>query len=194
MFGSLLIRWYMIHLENTINGWVAEFTDSLYQRALFKVSDEELAKDLVQETFLTAFEKFDTFEGRSSAKTWLISILNHKIIDHFRRQLRNPVGKATNNENIFFDEDGMWFKDKRPSAWDQDVNLLDDSHFVAALTNCMGKLPKQWFSVIQLKYLSEKEGNEVCKELNIASTNYWQIIRRAKLNLRECLDINWFKQ
>lgn len=184
----------MTNLESTVNGWVEAFTDSLYQRAFFKVSDEELAKDLVQETFMTAFEKFNTFEGRSSPKTWLISILNHKIINHFRKQLRNPVGNAPNNEHIFFDDDGMWFKDKRPAAWNQDANLLDDSNFVATLTNCMGKLPRQWFSVIQLKYLSEKESGDVCKELDITATNYWQIVRRAKLNLRECLDINWFKQ
>jgi len=184
----------MINIEKTINEWVEDFTDSLYQRAIFKVTDEDLAKDMVQETFITAFEKFETFEGRSSPKTWLMSILNHKIIDHFRREFNSPVEKQFKNEHLFFDDDGMWQKDKRPNIWSDDANLLDDNNFANTLNNCIGKLPNQWFSVIQLKYLAEKESKDVCKELDISATNYWQIIRRAKLSLRECLDVNWFKQ
>jgi len=61
------------------------------------------------------------------------------------------------------------------------------------LDDCLSKLPVLWASVIRLKYLSEKDGGEVCSELNISAANFWQIMHRAKLNMRQCLDINWFK-
>jgi len=56
--------------------WVEEFTSGLFSWALHKTSDEELARDLVQDTFMAAAEKLGSFRGDSSAKTFLYSILN----------------------------------------------------------------------------------------------------------------------
>ena len=70
---------------------VETHTSELYSWALHKVSDSELAKDLVQDTFLAAAEKIDTFKGNSSPKTWLFSILNHKIIDYYRKRVNQPI-------------------------------------------------------------------------------------------------------
>ena len=62
------------------------------------------------------------------------------------------------------------------------------------LDHCMAQLPEKWNHVVQLKYLEEKKGKTISKELGITSTNYWQIIHRAKLSLRECLENLWFKE
>lgn len=181
----------MTDRESSVKQWVNDFTGALYDRACYKLGDDELAKDLVQETFMAAYENFGTFEGRSNAKTWLMSILNYKIIDHYRRQLKNPV--MSENDRNFFDDDGRWKIDKRPGPWESEPNLLDDMNFVTALRACMEKLPAKWLAAIQLKYMSGKDGTDVCADMGIAPANYWQIIRRAKLNLRECLNKNWFK-
>jgi RNA polymerase sigma-70 factor (ECF subfamily) len=66
--------------------WVENYTSDLYAWARYKLSDEELAKDLVQDTFMAAAEKTSSFKGESSPKTYLFSILNHKIIDHYRKK------------------------------------------------------------------------------------------------------------
>ena len=50
-----------------------------------------------------------------------------------------------------------------------------------------------WASVFSLKYLEEEESETICKELEITSSNYWVIIHRAKLQMRECLEKNWIK-
>lgn len=183
----------MVLAENNIKDWVASYTDTLYSWAFYKLSDEELAKDMVQETFIAAHQKMSSFDGKSKPKTWLFSILKHKIIDHYRKQFRNPVEMRYKNNADFFDEDGMWLEEKRPKEWETEPHLLDNTDFLKVLDDCFGKLPGQWASAIQLKYLSGKEGEEVCKELNISSSNYWQIVHRAKLNLRQCLELNWFK-
>ncbi len=49
-----------------------------------RVNDVDLAKDLVQETFISGLKSIDKFEGKSSVKTWLVAILKRKIIDHWR--------------------------------------------------------------------------------------------------------------
>ncbi|KKK73668.1 hypothetical protein LCGC14_2891540, partial [marine sediment metagenome] len=77
----------MPDLEN----WVEEYTGGLYSWALHKTSDAELAKDMVQDTFMAAAEKINNFRGDSTPKTFLFSILNHKIIDHYRKKINKPI-------------------------------------------------------------------------------------------------------
>jgi RNA polymerase sigma-70 factor (ECF subfamily) len=74
--------------ENTktlFESWVNQFSDELFSWAYHKTSSKETAEDLVQDTFLSAFHKIDTFEGKSSPKTWLFSILNNKSLTQFFR-------------------------------------------------------------------------------------------------------------
>jgi len=175
--------------------WVEDYTSALYSWALHKTSDEELAKDLVQETFMAAAEKLDSFRGDSAAKTFLFSILNHKIIDHYRKKLSRPVRIENQAFSKFFDENGDWHGSKKPQEWHEDEdNLLDDTNFQSIFKNCISELPEKWNICITSKYLLEKKTEEICQELGISTTNYWQMMHRAKLQLRECLEMNWFKK
>jgi len=167
-------------------------TSDLYAWAYHKVSDAELAKDLVQDTFLAAVEKLETFKGDSSAKTWLFAILNNKIIDVYRKKVNQPILVDEQNLAKFFDESGSWIKSQSPSNWhNDDINLLDDDDFQKVLKKCLDALPEKWNLSVKLKYLTGKKGEEICQELNIAPTNFWQIIHRAKLQLRNCVENNW---
>lgn len=180
--------------KEELTNWVNEFTSELYKWAYYKTSSVETAEDLVQETFLAAAQKMDSFKGNSSPKTWLFAILNHKIIDYYRKSVNKPVPIETNTISAFFDEDGSWQQEKRPKDWeDNEIHLLDDTDFQKVLQKCLDALPKQWNLCVKLKYLTEKSGEEICQELNIAPTNYWQIVHRAKLQLRNCIENNWFK-
>jgi RNA polymerase sigma-70 factor (ECF subfamily) len=178
----------------TTTCWVQLYSDSLYSWAFHKTSNKEIAEDLVQETFLSAVKSFDGFRGDSNPKTWLLAILNNKINDHYRKSYRTPV---VNNDvilNNLFDQSEHWRKDQKPQQWTEDTgNLLDDSEFQQELHNCIKKLPENWLSAIQLKFIEEKKGSEICQELGITDTNFWQILHRAKLQLRKCLEMNWFK-
>ena len=65
--------------ESLIKSLVDNYSDMLYQWAVYRVSDEKLAEDLVQDTFLAAIEGLEKFKGTSAIKTWLFGILNNKI-------------------------------------------------------------------------------------------------------------------
>lgn len=179
--------------ENLKN-WVNEFTNELYKWAYYKTSSTETAEDLVQETFLVATEKFNTFKGESSPKTWLFSILNHKIIDYYRKNVNKPASIESNVISTYFDEDGSWQQEKRPKNWDDgETHLLDDNDFQQILQKCLDALPEKWNTCVKLKYLAKKSGEDICQELGLAPTNYWQIVHRAKLQLRDCIENKWFK-
>jgi RNA polymerase sigma-70 factor (ECF subfamily) len=166
----------------------------MFKWALHKTSSTVVAEDLVQDTFLAAAEKIDSFKGDSSPKTWLFSILNHKIIDFYRKKVNQPVSYEENNLSGFFDEKGSWQLEKRPEEWNtDDIHLLDNDDFRQVLNRCLDALPEKWNVCVKLKYLTEKSGEDICQELGIAPTNFWQIVHRAKLQLRDCVENNWFK-
>ncbi len=176
----------------TIKCWVEGYTDALFAWALHKTSSREAAEDLVQDTFLVASESFEKFEGKSEPKTWLMAILNNKIAEHHRKSFKNPF-IVSDAERPFFNENGAWNKTQIPEHW-QEGNLLDSKDFRDVLDECLQHLPEKWASAIHYKYLEEKKAEIICQELGISDTNYWQIIHRAKLQLRKCIELNWIKR
>jgi RNA polymerase sigma-70 factor (ECF subfamily) len=52
-------------------------------------------------------------------------------------------------------------------------------------------LPDNWRDVLFQKYLFDKDPKEICKELSLTDTNYWQLIHRSKLLMRKCIEKAW---
>lgn len=184
--------------KNILEKWVNQFSDELYSWAFYKTSSKETAEDLVQETFLSAFNKIDSFQGKSQPKTWLFSILNNKIVDYYRLSARTTKQNFSLTENSafelsddIFNEYGCWKKFQVNPIWNQDLQLLDDTDFNATFENCMEELPSKWKVAITSKYLSEKNAAQICQELEITASNYWQIVHRAKLLMKTCLENKW---
>ena len=177
--------------------WVAAHADYLYAYAITRVNDDELAKDLVQETFLAALEKVSNFEGKSSERTWLTAILKNKIIDVYRKKssgLKNIDVKEAEHEQVdFFDEDtGHWTTEHGPREFGiEDKDHLVNKEFDHILQKCMQKLPALWMAVFTMKHIEEEATDTICAELKVTASNFWVIIHRAKLNLRACLQKNW---
>lgn len=179
------------------NLWVQKHADYLYNYALYKVSDAEMAQDLVQDTFVAGLKAQTSFKGNSSERTWLVSILKRKVIDYYRRA---SVRKDTTNTDFSlpFNADGAyknhWSDEGQPSKWNIDrANDLEKDEFQKVLELCMSLLPEQWRDVFHLKMMEEASGEEICKDLNITSSNLWVIIHRAKLKLRACIEKNWLE-
>lgn len=174
--------------------WVKTYTNNLFSYTLAKVQQKQIAEDLVQETFLAAYQSHNKYQGKSSIKTWLFSILNHKIADHYRSKYNAGTGLTSGTIEQPFDENQRWKQEYRPKDWGNDKELLDDPEFTKVLKNCFQKLPEKWSSAMQMKYLEEYNADGICSKLEITKSNFWQIIHRAKIQLRNCLEIQWFKE
>lgn len=175
--------------------WVNEYSDMLYRFALPRVNDKEIAKDLVQDTFLAAWRNHENYKGEISEKNWLFTILKNKIIDHYRKastRLTERLPEAA-EKDIFFDDAGHWGTATGPQDWGVDYNKnIESKEFYKILSRCKEKLKEIQNSVFTMKYLDGLESEEICKELNISASNYWVLIHRAKVQLRACLEKNWF--
>ena len=178
--------------------WVAKYADYLYGFAITRISDEDLAKDLVQETFLSALERIEKFEGRSSEGTWLTAILKNKITDVYRKKSaalseKSTVLTAENDQIDFFEaEDGHWKAQYQPLAFGiETYDPLANKELNRILQKCMQKLPALWLSVFTMKHLDDIATPIICSELKVTASNFWVIIHRTKVSLRACLQKNW---
>lgn len=175
--------------------WVDRYSDELYSFALSRVNDSDLAKDLVQDTFLSGLNNLSGFRGESAEKTWLYSILKNKIIDHYRKKKNTQsIENTMVAENYFFEESGHWSDNKPKNDWEaKNTDTINSDEFLSVLQQCKKKMTELQQAVFTLKIQEEMESEMVCKELGITSSNYWVILHRAKLQLRECLEKNWIK-
>ncbi|WP_316771371.1 sigma-70 family RNA polymerase sigma factor [Pedobacter frigiditerrae] len=177
--------------------WVGEYADYLFKYAFLRVRNDDLARDLVQETFLAALKGLTGFDGRSSERTWLTAILKFKIIDVYRKESSglNNIKKLTEEESLqddFFNtDDGHWKKEHTPKPFETGQDPLQAKEFNKVLKLCMQKLPVLWASVFAMKHLDEEKTEVILSELRITSANFWVIIHRTKLSLRACLQKNW---
>ncbi len=180
--------------KDDIISWVKIYTKDLFSYTLTKVEQKEIAEDLVQEAFLSAYQSYTNYKGKSNAKTWLFSILKNKIADHYRSKYKRGMEVSPVFIKQFFDENDRWKPEYKPTAWTNETELLDDPEFSKIFKNCIENLPVKWSSAVRLKYLKDHDTNIICSELEITPSNFWQIIHRAKLQLRNCLELKWFKK
>jgi RNA polymerase sigma-70 factor (TIGR02943 family) len=178
--------------------WVSEHGDYLFSYAISRISSREVAEDLVQETMLSAFQARDKFRGGSSERTWLISILKRKVIDHYRKQSRNPESLSDNFTSPFYSggaADGTWIKEHAPGSWDlHQMDGEDDEALMKVIQYCISLLPPRMESTFSMKTLDEYSTEEICKELDISESNLWVLLHRARLQLRECVENQWYKK
>jgi RNA polymerase sigma-70 factor (TIGR02943 family) len=184
--------------DELLTQWVHDYADALCDWARYKTSDDEVARDLVQETFLAAVTGFDSFSGGSSPKTWLFQILNNKIVDFYRSRKR--VGRSTEPMSeeqasqvtrSYFDDAENWAEATSTSNWSSEPKLMDNPEFIDVFDLCIDDLPENWKLAVAARYQQNKSSGIICKEMNITPTNYWQIIHRSKLLLKKCLEVNW---
>jgi RNA polymerase sigma-70 factor (TIGR02943 family) len=183
------------------NAWVDLHGDYLYKYAIFRLRDGSAAEDCVQETFLAALKAYRGFEGRGSERTWLVGILKHKVTDHFRRVTREaPIGETEGEEfehNEFFtrtDEwNNHWNNNYAPTDWHATpAELIERSDFWKVLNDCLSPLPERTASAFTLREVDGLTSEQICEALNITANNLWVMLHRARLHLRNCLEINWF--
>lgn len=188
------IRKYMethqLHPEN----WVDQYADYLFNYAVSRVSDTELAKDLVQETFFAGLKSAKNYKGTAAERTWLIAILKRKVIDHYRK-INSKKGKAEvrMSYSSHTDTDGDWLEEQVAdpiSTLENDG--IENEELGLAIQECISKLSKKQSLVFTMKTIQGMSTEDICKELGINPSNLWVMIHRARTALMGCLNQNWF--
>ena len=176
---------------------VAALRPYLLKFARLQLRNEAWAEDAVSETLLAALTKPQAFEQRSQLKTWLVGILKHKVVDalrHHSREVCVSTGsddeQADPLEDMAFKADGHYAE--KPAEWGNPEQDLNSRPFFAVLEACTDKLPAVQGRLFLMREWLELSSEEICKELSLTPTNLYVQLHRARLRLRECLELNWF--
>jgi len=168
----------------------------LLKIARLELRDVHLAEDCVSEVLTQAYERRASFLGRSSLRTWLISILKNRIVDLLRKQWReqplqdDDSGDRDLDFDRLFDDSGHWVT--RPSDVSDPAELCQQDAFLAAVQRCIDKLPKRIGQLFVLREVFGGKTDELCKDLQITASNLWVQLYRARMMLRTCLDQGGF--
>ena len=192
-------KWYGKHMNiNNTASFAAlqQHRGYLIRYAILQLRDPHLAEDVVQETLVSAIESFDKFSAQSSLRTWLVGILKHKIMDVLRKRAREPQLDIAEGEDenelidALFNEHGRWASP--PQTWTNPEQSMENAHFWKVFEQCNQRMPLNTARAFMMREFMEMSTEEICQELAISTTNCWVLLHRARLALRECLDLNWF--
>ncbi len=175
------------------NNWIQLYSDYLFNYTISRVNDREIAKDLVQETFLAALGAMKNFKGEANERTWLTAILKRKVIDYYRK-INSNKGKAEVRINSSEEEsEGAWLENKVADPFDKTAeDQMENEELGLAIHNCLSKLNTKQAEVFKMKTILNIETDVICNELNITASNFWVMIHRARTALAECLEKHWY--
>ncbi len=174
--------------------WLDEHGDYLFRIARRQLHSDELAEDAVQDTLLAALTARERYAGDASPRTWLVGILKHKIVDIIRRRVREvELPRDDEDEeavDALFRQNGHWAEPLR--AWGNPQTEAELSQLRRILDDCADRLKPLMAQVFSLREAGGMETEEICKELGITPTNCWVLLHRARLFMRQCLELNGY--
>ena len=179
----------------TLESQLAQHQAYLLRFARLQLRNDAWAEDAVSETMLAALSKPQSFGNRSQLKTWLVGILKHKVIDILRQRQREVSLDSEEGDGseeldaLMFKADGHYAQ--KPAEWGNPEQELNSRQFFAVLEACTEKLPPAMGRVFLMREWLELTSEDICKELQLTPTNLYVQLHRARLRLRECLELNW---
>lgn len=184
------------HLSSTLAAELESLRPALMRFALLQLRDQALAEDVVQDALIAVLEKPDSFSGQSSLRTYVTAIMKYKIIDALRagKRMRQIATQDDQSDDDMIDAlfTANGHTQEMPRSWGDPTASLQEQDFFKVLEICLEKLPTKTARIFMMREWLELETEEICKELDISTSNAWVILYRARLRLRECLDLNWF--
>ena len=148
----------------------------MYCKAMFNTAysftkDDMIAQDMMQEAFIKAFKKIDTFTGEATFGSWLKRIVINQCLDHIKKQKLETVD--INDDVISLTEDDHW-------EVDQGISLQ-------SIYNCIEQLPQKCKNVVKLYLLEGYDHQEVAQILQISEVSSRSQLSRGKSRLKELL-------
>jgi RNA polymerase sigma-70 factor (ECF subfamily) len=152
------------------------------------------AEDIVQDAWLTVFQRVDTFEQRASFRTWLQRIVANRAISHLRshsREVSQAAIEDNSSSSAWFDAAGSWIQP--PTRWhvDSPDALLEADELQNCLEKHLQQLPENQRRVLVLRDIQQMALDDICNELTLSASNARVLLHRGRTRLMNM--VNHFK-
>lgn len=183
-------------MTTTLHQQLESLRPVLLRFAVLQLRNEAQAEDVVQDALIAVLEKPERFAGQSSLRTYVTGIMKHKIIDVLRASGRERQIETADDQSEDDAIDALFAADGHtldmPRRWGDPDATLEQKDFFRIMELCLEKLPAKTARIFMMREWLELDTEEICKELGISTSNAWVMLYRARIRLRECLDLNWF--
>jgi RNA polymerase sigma-70 factor (ECF subfamily) len=150
-----------------------KYQKAMYNTALRIVNDTAEAEDVMQEAFIKAFLKMDTFKGQSTFGAWLKKItVNLSLNSYNKRSKFKEVSYNDEFKNEVYEEIGIDSEEETKNKKVQQILLA------------MNSLKENYRIALNLHLIEGYDYDEICEILKISPANCRTFISRAKESLR----------
>jgi RNA polymerase sigma-70 factor, ECF subfamily len=178
----------------------------MYHTAMVRLAsiytpNRRVAEEAVQETWIAVLQGLDRFEGRSSLKTWIFSILVNRARTIAQREGRyvlidsledaEPSDPVISRDRFYPADHPQWPNTwiSAPPAWDSiPERKLESDETRRVIEQAIGELPANQRAVITLRDMEELSSEEACNILEISETNQRVLLHRARTRVRRALE------
>jgi len=185
-------------LESLLGGDESSFTElvrryhlTLVKVARFYVASAASAEDVAQDTWIAVIKGIETFEGRSSFKTWLLRICANRARTSGVREHRSiPVDPGESGPSVAahrFDQGGMWSEPPVPFT-DAIDSRLDNAALLHAVRDAIEALGEPQQAVVTLRDIEGLSTQEVATLLGLSEANVRVILHRGRARVREIVE------
>ncbi|MBY0147378.1 sigma-70 family RNA polymerase sigma factor [Neobacillus niacini] len=173
--ASSPVQFDQLTKEDKLSWLMDEYGDMVVRLAFTYVKQKQIAEDISQEVFISCYKNLETFQNKSSYKTWLYRITVNKCKDYFR---------SWSHRNISYQD---FFRSIFPSGEKSiESNILDKEERELIFERVL-KLPIKLREVIILQYYEELTINEITELLGLNSNTVKTRLHRAKKLLQSSL-------
>ena len=170
---------------------VAAYHNTLLTVARSIIGDA-VADEVVQDAWISAYKALPGFEGRSSLKTWLFTIVSNHAKTRLRKESRttslDAIEEASPNFLERFQMDGHWAD--APAHWHMQnpQSLLEEDQLRRCIEHTLSQLPPMQKAVFMLRDLEQMELGDICNNLDISDSNVRVLLHRARVKLMQVID------
>lgn len=153
----------------------------------------DVADEVVQRAWVKAHGAIGRFQGRSSIKTWLISIAVNEARMYLRQHKREvslDQMQANDNDPLAdrFKPSGLWAKPPAPWSEDSPDELLTREELLDCLRKVLAGMPANQRAMIELRDMNEMDFDNICNELGLSASNARVLLHRARTYLYRFLE------
>lgn len=185
--------------EQAFAAVVDAYTPAMLRVARNYVATQELAEDVVQETWIGVVKGIGNFEGRCSLRSWIFTVLINTAKTRGRRERRDEqnrreiYGGRTVDPARFSPAGerwaGHWRDDAQPQPFpDTPETSALAAELMALARSELDKLPERQRAVVTLRDLVGMESQEVCELLDLTPANQRVLLHRGRSAIRDALE------